>query len=76
MRALSDPDAFPASDLGLLRGASLNDKRELARRAENWRPWRAYAAMYLWQAMPKMVFSRDERSSTRRTAILNRSAAA
>jgi AraC family transcriptional regulator of adaptative response / DNA-3-methyladenine glycosylase II len=49
MRALGDPDAFPASDLGLLRGASLQRERELAQRAEAWRPWRAYAAMYLWQ---------------------------
>jgi len=49
MRALGDPDAFPAGDLGLLRGASLRSERELARRAEVWRPWRAYAAMHLWQ---------------------------
>lgn len=49
MRALGDSDAFPASDLGLLRGASVGDSRELAERAELWRPWRAYAAMYLWQ---------------------------
>jgi AraC family transcriptional regulator, regulatory protein of adaptative response / DNA-3-methyladenine glycosylase II len=49
MRALGDPDAFPVSDLGLLRSAGLNNERELKRRAEGWRPWRAYAAMYLWQ---------------------------
>jgi AraC family transcriptional regulator of adaptative response / DNA-3-methyladenine glycosylase II len=49
MRALGDPDAFPASDLGLLRGALSQNERELAQRAESWRPWRAYAAMYLWQ---------------------------
>jgi 3-methyladenine DNA glycosylase/8-oxoguanine DNA glycosylase len=36
MRALGEPDAFPSED------------RELDRRAEAWRPWRAYAAMYLW----------------------------
>jgi len=49
MRALNEPDAFPTGDLGLLRGASLQHERELAPRAEAWRPWRAYAAMYLWQ---------------------------
>jgi AraC family transcriptional regulator of adaptative response / DNA-3-methyladenine glycosylase II len=49
MRALGDPDAFPASDLGLLRASSLGNQLELAERAEAWRPWRAYAAMYLWQ---------------------------
>jgi len=43
-----DPDAFPESDLGLLRAAGLNDPRALLRRAEEWRPYRAYAAMYLW----------------------------
>lgn len=48
MRALGEPDAFPSSDLGLLRALDLNTPRELARRAEAWRPWRAYAAMYLW----------------------------
>jgi AraC family transcriptional regulator, regulatory protein of adaptative response / DNA-3-methyladenine glycosylase II len=58
MRALGDPDAFPASDLGLLRGASLPGERELAHRAESWRPWRAYAAMYLWQG-DKHQTSRD-----------------
>lgn len=50
MRALGVPDAFPASDLGLLHGAGVEDPRKLAQLAENWRPWRAYAAMYLWQA--------------------------
>jgi AraC family transcriptional regulator of adaptative response / DNA-3-methyladenine glycosylase II len=53
MRALGAPDAFPASDLGLLRGASMYDPRELSRRSEAWRPWRAYAAMYLWQGPPE-----------------------
>jgi len=49
MRALGEPDAFPSSDLGLLRALSLTSARELERRAEPWRPWRAYAAMYLWR---------------------------
>jgi len=48
MRALGEPDAFPSSDLGLLRALKLKSPRELERRAESWRPWRAYAAMYLW----------------------------
>jgi AraC family transcriptional regulator of adaptative response / DNA-3-methyladenine glycosylase II len=49
MRALGDPDAFPANDLGLKRSLSLEDEVEVAKRAESWRPWRAYAVMYLWQ---------------------------
>jgi AraC family transcriptional regulator of adaptative response / DNA-3-methyladenine glycosylase II len=49
MRALGEPDAFPSSDLGLLRALALGSSRELERHAEAWRPWRAYAAMYLWR---------------------------
>jgi 3-methyladenine DNA glycosylase/8-oxoguanine DNA glycosylase len=48
MRALGEPDAFPSGDLGLLRALKLGTHRELEQRAEAWRPWRAYAAMYLW----------------------------
>ncbi len=48
MRALGEPDAFPSGDLGLLRALALENSRELEERAEAWRPWRAYAAMYLW----------------------------
>jgi len=49
MRALGEPDAFPSGDLGLLRALDVSSSRELERRAEAWRPWRAYAAMYLWR---------------------------
>lgn len=49
MRALGEPDAFPSTDLGLLRAMNLRSKVELERRSEAWRPWRAYAAMYLWR---------------------------
>lgn len=55
LRALREPDAFPATDLGILRGACrlaglLPTASQLIRRAEAWRPWRAYAAQYLWSA--------------------------
>jgi 3-methyladenine DNA glycosylase/8-oxoguanine DNA glycosylase len=43
MRALRDPDAWPGSDLWLRRAVGDADP-------ERWRPWRAYAAMVLWQA--------------------------
>ncbi|MBT8091883.1 MAG: DNA-3-methyladenine glycosylase 2 family protein [Gammaproteobacteria bacterium] len=57
MRALKNPDAFPTTDLGLLRafdaaGRERMRPAELARRAENWRPWRAYAALLLWGSAP------------------------
>ena len=53
MRALRNPDAFPASDLGVRHGFQAlglpADLRSIRRHAERWRPWRAYAAMHLWQ---------------------------
>jgi AraC family transcriptional regulator of adaptative response / DNA-3-methyladenine glycosylase II len=48
MRTSREPDSFPSADIGLLRALNLKNSRELAKRAEAWRPWRAYAAMYLW----------------------------
>lgn len=50
MRALRDPDAFPASDLVLRNALGGVSAAEALRRAEAWRPWRAYAAMHLWAA--------------------------
>jgi AraC family transcriptional regulator of adaptative response / DNA-3-methyladenine glycosylase II len=55
MRALREPDAFPAADIGLLRAMSGVDGTRpspaaLLARAEAWRPWRAYAAQHLWTA--------------------------
>jgi AraC family transcriptional regulator of adaptative response / DNA-3-methyladenine glycosylase II len=48
MRALGEPDAFPAEDLVLKRAMGLEGDR-LLERAERWRPWRAYAAVHLWR---------------------------
>jgi AraC family transcriptional regulator, regulatory protein of adaptative response / DNA-3-methyladenine glycosylase II len=54
LRALGDPDAFPAGDVGLQRGARAlglpADHAGLTARAERWRPWRRYAAQHLWAA--------------------------
>lgn len=54
MRAGGEPDAFPATDLGLLRAAArlgiAGGVKGLTVRAEAWRPWRAYAAMHLWRS--------------------------
>jgi AraC family transcriptional regulator of adaptative response / DNA-3-methyladenine glycosylase II len=51
MRALAWPDAFPHTDLGLLRGLGETSARRLLERAEAWRPWRAYAAMHIWRSL-------------------------
>lgn len=48
MRGYQWPDAFPATDLGIrnaLRG------RDAEAAAESWRPWRAYAAIHLWNSL-------------------------
>lgn len=55
LRAVRETDAFPASDIGLLRGAANGNgarpsPEALQDRAETWRPWRAYAAQHLWAA--------------------------
>ena len=55
LRAVREMDAFPATDVGLLRGAaSIAGTKmkpdDLLGRAEVWRPWRAYAAQHLWAA--------------------------
>lgn len=56
LRELREPDAFPASDAGLLRAwQKLTGTRptpiELTAQAEAWRPWRAYAAQLLWDSV-------------------------
>jgi AraC family transcriptional regulator, regulatory protein of adaptative response / DNA-3-methyladenine glycosylase II len=55
MRALGDPDAFPASDLGVLHGLRAlgveADAREAERRSQAWRPFRAYTVLHLWKAL-------------------------
>ena len=56
LRALRDSDAFPESDVGLLRSPAVANgngrlsPKALLARAESWRPWRAYAAQHLWTA--------------------------
>jgi AraC family transcriptional regulator of adaptative response / DNA-3-methyladenine glycosylase II len=55
MRALRDADAMPVGDLGLRRAvaelAGDEAAADLPARAEAWRPWRSYAAMYLWSSL-------------------------
>jgi AraC family transcriptional regulator of adaptative response / DNA-3-methyladenine glycosylase II len=67
MRALGEPDAFPSGDLGLLRAVGAKSSRDLERRAEAWRPWRAYAAMHLWnitgESMVRVVPSKTPKAA-------------
>lgn len=55
MRAWRDPDAWPAADLVLMNLMTLQEPHLLRlpqhkARAEAWRPWRAYAAMHIWNS--------------------------
>ena len=45
MRAWRDADAWPGTDLVLMQAIA---RRETPLDTETWRPWRAYAAMHLW----------------------------
>jgi AraC family transcriptional regulator, regulatory protein of adaptative response / DNA-3-methyladenine glycosylase II len=55
LRALSDPDAFLPSDLGLRRALERlgldGSPANAAKLAEGWRPYRAYALMHLWATL-------------------------
>ncbi len=59
LRALGEPDAFPAADLVLRRMAAAGGTpltaRSLEARAEAWRPWRGYVALHLWCAASEAV---------------------
>lgn len=51
LRAIGEPDAFPASDLGLRKAAGHGEPvsaKTLEAMSEAWRPWRGYAALALW----------------------------
>lgn len=48
MRALSWPDAWPSSDIGLMNALGTRDRRALEALAQPLRPWRSYAVMRLW----------------------------
>lgn len=59
MRGLGDPDAYPASDLGVRMAAQQlglpSEPRPLAEHSMRWRPWRSYATQHLWTALDHAV---------------------
>ncbi len=64
MRASGDPDLFLDSDLGVRRalsdGCPQLTRSELQRAAERWRPWGAYATMYVWIAARERIWTRKK----------------
>ena len=75
MRALHWPDAFPAGDLGLKKACAVKGpvrENDLLRMAEAWRPWRSYAAMYLWSSLSVpagQTTGRASKKSARKTGV-------
>jgi AraC family transcriptional regulator of adaptative response / DNA-3-methyladenine glycosylase II len=59
MRGLGDPDAFPATDLGVRTAAHRlglsSDSRGLTKHSAQWRPWRSYAVQHLWSILDHSV---------------------
>ncbi|BFN28888.1 DNA-3-methyladenine glycosylase 2 [Pseudomonas sp. SCT] len=57
LRGFGVADAFPAADLGLLKAPLWGNggitAKALTARAESWRPWRAYAAIHIWDNYAK-----------------------
>jgi len=53
MRALSWPDAFPHTDLGLRKALNESNPKKILEMTEKYRPWRAYAALHLWSSLEK-----------------------
>jgi AraC family transcriptional regulator, regulatory protein of adaptative response / DNA-3-methyladenine glycosylase II len=66
MRALGEPDAFPSGDLALLHALGATNSRDLEHRVEAWRPWRAYAAMYLWRMAAKSATRGAQNTTSKR----------
>jgi AraC family transcriptional regulator of adaptative response / DNA-3-methyladenine glycosylase II len=48
MRALSWPDAFLHTDLGVCKALGEKNPKTVLAMTEKWRPWRAYAVLHLW----------------------------
>lgn len=68
MRALRWPDAFPAADLGLRKALEMPSARDVLAAAEAWRPWRAYAAMHLWNSLTARQPVIHPKRTTRKSA--------
>jgi AraC family transcriptional regulator of adaptative response / DNA-3-methyladenine glycosylase II len=69
LRGLHHPDAFPASDIGILRNArqlfgTMLSPAQLLARSEPWRPWRGYAAQHLWSASNASLTPRSKQTRT------------
>ena len=79
MRSIGWSDAFPATDLGIIKFLGTKKKKELVAAAEKWRPWRSYAVMNMWtteQTELQETQSKQTAKSGRTKAKANRGAKA
>ena len=51
MRAMGWPDAFLEADVGIKKALAPRTVKEISALAENWRPWRSYAVINLWNSL-------------------------
>lgn len=51
MRTMSWPDAFLETDVGIKKALAGYTAKELLQTAEQWRPWRSYATINLWNSL-------------------------
>jgi AraC family transcriptional regulator of adaptative response / DNA-3-methyladenine glycosylase II len=51
MRGLGWPDAFLETDYGVKKALEPLTPKEIARLAQQWRPWRSYATINLWNSL-------------------------
>jgi AraC family transcriptional regulator of adaptative response / DNA-3-methyladenine glycosylase II len=58
LRSIGDTDAFPRTDLILKRALMLYPELDL----EALKPWRSYAAIYLWKAFAQKLSNKNRRS--------------
>jgi len=65
LRAFGEPDAFPMDDIVISRVVAektrIRSPADLEKRAEAWRPWRAYAVLHLWQTSTAGAAAADRR---------------
>jgi AraC family transcriptional regulator of adaptative response / DNA-3-methyladenine glycosylase II len=57
LRSIGDTDAFPRTDLILKRALNLYPELDL----EALKPWRSYAAIYLWKAFAQRLSNKNRR---------------
>ena len=67
LRAQREPDAFPSGDPDLISALKLKNAAALELRSRGWRPWRAYAAIYLWTFKRPRTLALAARASSRTT---------